>query len=594
VGYISFTKGEEYLEQSTITHLVSTNESKKGEFEQWIKNKVTGIEMLAALPFFQTQFPDIMASHGVSSPVPLDSHQLIAAHLLPAVQTGLFKEVCIIRAGDGLVLVSTNPGQEGKYLDYQPYFTRGLENTYVQNVYYDVSRQLPDMVIGTPLISQKGDVLGVLSAHLNLIELSRIMEKRNKLLKTEDNYIVNNFNYFITEPRFGKGFALKKAVHTRGVELALEHQNGVDFYPDYRGVPVIGVYSWMEERELCMISEIDQSSAYAPVRLLKNVILAVAAFVGIFVTVLGWFIAAGITRPLSRLAAAAEEIGSGNLKLTLDIKGTGEIQQLEQSFSRMVKRLKQTLVSRDELSREVEERVRAERTLEKTMTDLKQSNKDLQQFAYVASHDLQEPLRMVASYTQLLSERYKDRLDEKANKYIFYAVDGASRMQRLIQDLLTYSRVNTHGSAFEPVDLNAVLSVVLKQLEIQITETKARIHVNDMPIVRADASQLNQLFLNLISNAVKFCKDKTPEILVSSKREENRWCLSVSDNGIGIEQKYRDKIFIIFQRLHSRNEYPGTGIGLAICKRIVQRHGGDIWFESEPGKGSVFNLTLPI
>jgi light-regulated signal transduction histidine kinase (bacteriophytochrome) len=260
----------------------------------------------------------------------------------------------------------------------------------------------------------------------------------------------------------------------------------------------------------------------------------------------------------------------------------------------MVKRLKQTLVSRDELSREVEERVRAERTLEKTMTDLKQSNKDLQQFAYVASHDLQEPLRMVASYTQLLSERYKDRLDEKANKYIFYAVDGASRMQRLIQDLLTYSRVNTHGSAFEPVDLNAVLSVVLKQLEIQITETKARIHVNDMPIVRADASQLNQLFLNLISNAVKFCKDKTPEILVSSKREENRWCLSVSDNGIGIEQKYRDKIFIIFQRLHSRNEYPGTGIGLAICKRIVQRHGGDIWFESEPGKGSVFNLTLPI
>lgn len=236
---------------------------------------------------------------------------------------------------------------------------------------------------------------------------------------------------------------------------------------------------------------------------------------------------------------------------------------------------------------------RRTRSLKETADALMRSNQDLQQFAYVASHDLQEPLRMVASYTQLLADRYQDKLDEKANKYIYYAVDGASRLQTLIQDLLSFSRVNTHGSDFEKVDLNELVQTVLDQLKLKISETSARIDIEPLPVVKADQSQIYSVFLNLVMNALKFCKDKSPEIKIASEKKDGYWQISVSDNGIGIESKYKEKIFVIFQRLHTKSEYPGTGIGLALCKRIMLRHGGEMWFESTPGKGSTFYFSIP-
>ncbi len=201
---------------------------------------------------------------------------------------------------------------------------------------------------------------------------------------------------------------------------------------------------------------------------------------------------------------------------------------------------------------------------------------------------------MVASYTQLLSDRYGEKLDEKARKYIYYAVDGATRMHQLIQDLLSFSRVNTHGVEFKRIDLNESVRIVLRQLEIGIQETGAKITIDDLPTVTCDSTQMSQVFLNLISNAVKFCKDKPPKIRLFAEKHGNQWQISVADNGIGIEEAYKEKIFIIFQRLHTRREYSGTGIGLAVCKRIVERHGGDIWFESTPGKGSVFTFSIPL
>ena len=235
----------------------------------------------------------------------------------------------------------------------------------------------------------------------------------------------------------------------------------------------------------------------------------------------------------------------------------------------------------------------AEERLLSVMGDLERSNKELEQFAYVASHDLQEPLRMISSYTQLLAQRYEGQLDEKAHKYISYAVDGAVRMQGLINDLLAYSRVNTRGGNFEPVDSHAALGAALRNLSVAIEENRAIVINDDLPIVRADATQLSQVFQNLISNAIKFRGADLPRINISARDVGYEWIFSVQDNGIGIEAKYVDKVFVIFQRLHTRKEYPGTGIGLAICKRIVERHGGRIWYESEPGRGSTFYFTLP-
>jgi signal transduction histidine kinase len=226
--------------------------------------------------------------------------------------------------------------------------------------------------------------------------------------------------------------------------------------------------------------------------------------------------------------------------------------------------------------------------------ELARSNRDLEQFAYVASHDLQEPLRMVANYTQLLAERYQGKLDANADKYIHYAVDGALRMQILVQDLLAFSRIGRQGREMISTDCTRVLEMALKNLQAAIHEAGAVVVQGPLPEVMADGSQLLQLFQNLVGNAIKFRGTPPPEIRVAAEKEGREWVFSVADNGIGVAPEHREIVFAIFKRLHTREEYPGSGIGLAICKKIVEQHGGRIWVESEPGKGSCFRFTLPI
>ena len=242
----------------------------------------------------------------------------------------------------------------------------------------------------------------------------------------------------------------------------------------------------------------------------------------------------------------------------------------------------------------ITDRKKSDQQMLQLTEDLKRSNQELEQFAYVASHDLQEPLRAVTSYTQLLAQRYQGNLDAKADKYINHIVDGATRMQQLINDLLAYSRLGTQGKKFELADCNAAVQQSLRNLQIAIAEKKAVIACDEMPTVMADESQLVQLFQNLIANSIKFCRQDIPLIDIAARRRENEWLFYVRDNGIGIDPEYADRIFIIFQRLHGRREYPGTGIGLAMCKRIVERHGGRIWVESQEGKGATFCFTIPI
>jgi PAS domain S-box-containing protein len=248
--------------------------------------------------------------------------------------------------------------------------------------------------------------------------------------------------------------------------------------------------------------------------------------------------------------------------------------------------------------RDITERKQAEKQLKALNESLERSNRELEQFAYVASHDLQEPLRMVSSYTQLLEQRYKDKLDQDANDFIGYAVDGANRMQRLIQDLLEYSRVTTRGQTMAPLDSHETLGEAVKNLQAAIHETGALVTSNELPIVLGDRTQIVQVFQNLIGNGIKFQRQgEAPRIHVTAENDslDSRFQIfKISDNGIGIEPRHFERLFEIFQRLHGKQEYPGTGIGLALCKRIVERHGGRIWLESEQGKGSTFFFTLPV
>jgi signal transduction histidine kinase len=251
------------------------------------------------------------------------------------------------------------------------------------------------------------------------------------------------------------------------------------------------------------------------------------------------------------------------------------------------------LVNR-QLQKEIDVRKRAEESLKEYSAELARSNADLQQFAYVASHDLQEPLRAVSSFSQLLARRYQGKLDSDADDFITFMVDGATRMQTLINDLLAFSRIGTRGNPFAPVECENILQTARANLDVAIAESGAVITHDPLPALVADQTQLTQLFQNLFSNAIKFRRpEEAPRIHVSAKRQGGAWRLSVRDNGIGIDPQYFDRIFIIFQRLHGREKYAGTGIGLAICKKIVERHGGRIWVESEREKGSTFHFVIP-
>jgi signal transduction histidine kinase len=303
-----------------------------------------------------------------------------------------------------------------------------------------------------------------------------------------------------------------------------------------------------------------------------------------------------ILRKVRLLLEATGRLQGGDLSARVGTGSErGELERLALAFDKMAEALQNQFADRVRaeealrtLNQELEERV-TERTRE-----LKRSNQDLEQFAYVASHDLQEPLRMVTSYLNLIQKRYTDKLDQNAKEFIGFAAEGAERMHRLINDLLAFSRVQTRIEPFGPVNCNEVTDRVLDNLKVAIQESEAQVERPPLPTVLGDSSQLIQLFQNLISNAVKFRSAQTPRVKVSARQDGSSWVFAVEDNGIGISSKHFERIFIIFQRLHSRDKYTGTGIGLAICKKIIERHGGRIWVESEPGRGSTFYFTLPV
>jgi light-regulated signal transduction histidine kinase (bacteriophytochrome) len=243
---------------------------------------------------------------------------------------------------------------------------------------------------------------------------------------------------------------------------------------------------------------------------------------------------------------------------------------------------------------DITDRKIAELRLQKTLEELARSNKELEQFAYIASHDLQEPLRMISSFIRMFEMKYKNQIDEKANEYIWQIVDGSNRMSSLIQDLLSYARVTTKKESFADTDLNTVISEIRRDLQVAIVETKTSIEVDFLPEVKADATQMKQLFQNLIQNSLKFRNNEKTFIKISAELKDNEWIFTVKDNGIGIKSEDFDRIFMLFQRLNEKGKYPGTGIGLAICKRIVERHGGHIWLESEEGNGTTFYFSIPV
>jgi signal transduction histidine kinase len=313
----------------------------------------------------------------------------------------------------------------------------------------------------------------------------------------------------------------------------------------------------------------------------------------VMTAVLAWLaLRRWVTGPLKTLGQEVDVVEGGDLSHEIDIsEGPEEIRILAEQIDGMRLRIVEEYAAAVTAQNAAEE---AQQLVEEQAEDLRRSNAELEQFAYVASHDLQEPLRKVASFCQLLERRYKGQLDERGEQYIEFAVDGAKRMQQLINDLLAFSRVGRLTPDFADVDLSAALAQALTQLDLVVSEAGAQVTSDPLPTVQGENTLLVQLFQNLIGNGAKFSGGGTPRIHIGVRRDGDVWEFCCSDNGIGIEPQYQDKIFVIFQRLHGRDVYGGTGIGLAMCKKIVEYHGGRMWLDTTVTEGATFRWTLPV
>lgn len=300
-----------------------------------------------------------------------------------------------------------------------------------------------------------------------------------------------------------------------------------------------------------------------------------------------------IMRPLQTLQEGLGKVGKGKLDVQIPVLEEDELGDLTKTFNQELKRLHAVTTSRDELAKEVSEREKAEKHLQEALEKVEASNHELEQFAYVASHDLQEPLRMVASFNQLIAERYEEQLDEEGKRWIGFTVDGVSRMQQMIRDLLEYSRIQTKTGPQGCVQMDGVLDQALLNLQVAVLESGAEISRSNLPPIQGDQARLVQVFQNLIGNAIKFRGEQKPVIQITATPGDTCHEFRIRDNGIGIDPAYATKVFEIFERLNSRKEYPGTGIGLSMVKRIIEASGGEIRFEESPGGGTTFVFTLP-
>jgi signal transduction histidine kinase len=380
----------------------------------------------------------------------------------------------------------------------------------------------------------------------------------------------------------------------------LPHESNAGISKGINGTWGVSNYTCLNMPDWAVVVEMPLLEAYAPI-LTSLKLTALTAFLSFAIALItGVYLSKRITKPLIYLRNAVGTIGSGDMTARIDVVSNDEIGQLAASFNQMVEDLNKTTVSRDALMEEVAERKQAEKSLEGAVKQLEEANQELKNFVYIASHDLREPLRKVSAFGRILKRDLGEKLSGDDLENLQFMVDGAHRMTQMVEGLLSYSRVSTKGNKFEPVSVNSIIKEIeTLELSALLEEKDVSLQVEEnLPEVIADSAQLRQLFQNMIANGVKYQpKDDSHKPLIRI------WCqpaandmvrINITDNGIGIKPEFQQAIFIMFKRLHSKNEYEGTGIGLAVCKKIVERNGGQIGVESEYGKGSTFWFTLPL
>ncbi|MFT3890955.1 MAG: ATP-binding protein [Anaerolineales bacterium] len=693
VGLFAYSSGRALLRSTTASELEGAALRKETNLNNWVNTKEELIVAMAADPTVIDAASRLLAARPASAEF-RNAHDLFLDSVMPRMATSEFLDVSLLDPITGQVVASTSSKEEGTFKDKQSYFLNGKTGPYIEDPYYSDALQTLAMIASTPLRSDSGGLIGVLTARLDVKSLSTVIQRRTNVHETDESYLVNSSSHFVTPPRFiSVPAALQQEVRTDDIVRCLQGESGVIETVDYRDVPAFMAYRWLSDRQLCLVVKIDQAEAYIPIQAFGVRITVISVIALLVAGALASALSRTMTRPILVLQNGVARFGKGDLGLRLDQSSGDELGELAGEFNKMADALveqqthlrqraeeffnltldllctvdasgrlqdlnpawEQTLGhSVDELrgqmlvnlihpddlngattalrrvanqktghlecrclhqdgnyrwlawsfvfstedqllyaaARDITERRSSEEKLQRQTDELERSNRDLEQFAYIASHDLQEPLRIVTNNVQLLANRYQGKLDKDADEFIGFALDASSRMKGLIGDLLAYSRVGARSKEFTPVILEKIFARVMEYLRPMIESTHAIVTHDPLPSVLADNVQMIQLFQNVVENAIKFHSVETPRIHVGVRQLGERWLFFVQDNGIGIDPQYAQRVFVLFQRLHNEQQYPGRGVGLAISRKIVERHGGSIWVDSEMGKGTTFYFTL--
>ena len=573
----AYNNGRSALVAATTSELQTTALEKQAALDAWVVDRQENIGDIANEGSLREAVATFIAT-APGAPEAGSTHDAVVKILGDwAGERHQFLSMEIIAAADGRVVASTIALDEDKFREDQFYFINGLKTAYVQNPYYDISVQRPSMTAAAPVLSKDGRVIAVLAGLLNLDEMAAIIQRRSGLHQTDDAFLVNTSNLFVTQPRLIPDPAvLQLGIHTEAINRCLAQNSGVVSALDYRNIPAFIVYRWLPERQLCLIDKLDQAEALAPVVALRNNIFLISILALLASGVLAWWLAGNITRPIHQLAKGASEIGSGNLEYRIKVKGKDEIGRLADEFNHMAGSI-ETMQTQ----------------LGQRADQLESANKELEAFSYSISHDLRAPLRAMDGFSRILLEEYAFQLPPEAQRYLGLVRNNAQQMGHLIEDLLAFSRLSRLPLNKQSVAPDEVVRQVIADLRAEQDGRKVEVTIGDLPTCQADPALLKQVWVNLLSNAFKFTRKlENAHIEIGVKQTGAESIYFVKDNGVGFDMQYSNKLFGVFQRLHRSEEYEGTGVGLAIVQRIVHRHGGRTWAESEVEKGAIFFFTL--